>query len=140
MCVLQTIKDSTGVTAGTFCLRLVWTETWADTSYVFALKGEALAKYWLYTEQMLICSGADGPDNIIDDGGDANVLIHKDTRFEEKFAKLAPLADSNSITNPEIMCVFLDITDSIGVDPMQWTTMAAVMMVSARRPLPVSTF
>ena len=61
-------------------------------------------------------------------------------RFEEKFAKLGFLSDSNSITNPELMCVLLHITDSIGVDLMQWTTMAAVMMESARRPLPVSTF
>merc|ERR1712216_237963 len=47
----------------------------AGTSSVFAWKGETLAEYWWCTEQMLTWPGADGPDQIIDDGGDATMLI-----------------------------------------------------------------
>ena len=48
---------------------------------------------------MLAWPGADGPDQIIDDGGDATMLIHKGKEFEEKFAKDASLPDPNSTTS-----------------------------------------
>merc|ERR1711988_1889816 len=98
----------------------------AGTSSVFAWKGETLAEYWWCTEQMLTWPGADGPDQIIDDGGDATMLIHKGKEFEEKFAKDGSLPDPNSTSNPEFKCVLQTIKDSIGVDPKKWTKMAAV--------------
>jgi len=55
----------------------------ANTSAVYAWKGETLAEYWWCTEQMLTWPGADGPDQIVDDGGDATMLIHKGKEFEE---------------------------------------------------------
>jgi len=76
---------------------------------------------------MLTWPGADGPDQIIDDGGDATMLIHKGKEFEEKFAKDGSLPDPNSTTNPEFKCVLQTIKDSIGVDPKKWTKMAAVV-------------
>merc|ERR1711967_130223 len=97
----------------------------AGTSSVFAWKGETLAEYWWCTEQMLTWPGADGPDQIIDDGGDATMLIHKGKEFEEKFAKDGSLPDPDSTTNPEFKCVLQTIKDSIGVDPKKWTRMAA---------------
>merc|ERR1711896_126109 len=99
----------------------------AGTSVVFAWKGETLAEYWWCTEQMLTWPGADGPDQIIDDGGDATMLIHKGKEFEEKFAKDGSLPDPNSTQNPEFKCVLQTIKDSIGVDPKKWTKMAAVV-------------
>merc|ERR1711908_90116 len=99
----------------------------AGTSAVFAWKGETLAEYWWCTEQMGTWPGADGPDQIIDDGGDATMLIHKGKEFEEKFAKDGSLPDPNSTTNPEFKCVLQTIKDSIGVDPKKWTKMAAVV-------------
>merc|ERR1712022_74029 len=99
----------------------------AGTSSVFAWKGETLAEYWWCTEQMLTWPGADGPDQIIDDGGDATMLIHKGKEFEEKFAKDGSLPDPNSTQNPEFKCVLQTIKDSIGVDPKKWTKMAAVV-------------
>ena len=76
---------------------------------------------------MLTWPGADGPDQIIDDGGAATMLIHKGKDFEEKFAKEGCLPDPYSTTNPEFKCVPQTIKDSIGVDPKTWTKMAVVV-------------
>merc|ERR1711988_2007225 len=81
---------------------------------------------WWCTEQMLTWPGADGSDQIIDDGGDATMLIPKGKEFEEKFEKDGSLPDPNSTTNPEFKCVLQTTKDSIGVDPKKWTKMAAV--------------
>jgi adenosylhomocysteinase len=99
----------------------------AETSAVYAWKGETLAEYWWCTEQMLTWPGADGPDQIVDDGGDATMLIHKGKEFEEKFAKDKSLPDPNSTSNPEFKCVLQTIADSIKVDPTKWSRMAKVV-------------
>src|SRR3954447_25686809 len=44
---------------------------------VFAWKGESLEEYWWCTEQALNWPGSDGPNMILDDGGDATLLVHK---------------------------------------------------------------
>merc|ERR1712021_114172 len=67
-----------------------------------------------------------GPDQIIDDGGDATMLIHKGKEFEEKYAKDKSLPDPNSTTNPEFKCVLQLIKDSIPVNPTKWSKMALV--------------
>merc|ERR1740138_356924 len=54
----------------------------AKTASVFAWKGETLEEYWWCTEQMLTWPGKDGPDMIVDDGGDATMLIHEGTKAE----------------------------------------------------------
>merc|ERR1711970_549213 len=99
----------------------------AGTAAVFAWKGETLPEYWWCTEQMLTWPGCDGCDQLIDDGGDATLLMHKGREFEEKFAKDGSLPDPESTTNPEFKCVLQTIKDSIGVDPKKWTKMAAVV-------------
>ena len=53
---------------------------------VFAWKGETLEEYWWCTEQMMtwpVTSGDDGPNMILDDGGDATLLVHKGAEFEK---------------------------------------------------------
>jgi len=99
----------------------------SGTSSVFAWKGETLAEYWWCTEQMLTWPGADGPDQIIDDGGDATMLIHKGKEFEATFAKDGSFPDPASTTNPEFKCVLQTIKDSLSVDPKKWTKMAVVV-------------
>jgi len=99
----------------------------SGTSSVFAWKGETLAEYWWCTEQMLTWPGADGPDQIIDDGGDATMLIHKGKEFEAQFAKDGSFPDPASTTNPEFKCVLQTIKDSLSVDPKKWTKMAVVV-------------
>merc|ERR1712127_867903 len=86
-----------------------------------------LAEYWWCTEQMLTWPGADGPDQIIDDGGGATMLIHKGKEFEEKYAKDKSLPDPDSTTNPEFKCVLQLIKDSIQVDATKWSLMAKVV-------------
>merc|ERR1712130_988853 len=98
----------------------------AGTSAVFAWKGETLAESWWCTEQMLTWEGSDGPDQIVDDGGDATMLIHKGKEFEEKYAKDKSLPDPASTTNAEFKCVLQLLKDSIPVDATKYTRMAAL--------------
>ena len=50
---------------------------------VFAWKGESLEEYWWCTEQALSWPGESGPNMILDDGGDATLLVHKGVEFEK---------------------------------------------------------
>jgi len=97
----------------------------AGTSAVFAWKGETLAEYWWCTEQMLTVPGADGCDQLVDDGGDATLLIHKGKEAEAKFAKDGSLPDPASTTNPEMKCILQTLKDSIPIDATKYTRMAA---------------
>merc|ERR1712225_194408 len=97
----------------------------AGTAAVFAWKGETLPEYWWCTEQMLTWPGCDGCDQLIDDGGDATLLMHKGREFEIKFEKDGSLPDPESTSNPEFKCVLQTIKDSIQVDKAKWTRMAA---------------
>eukprot|EP00439_Symbiodinium_sp_Y106_P070631 s952_g12.t1 len=97
----------------------------AGTSTVFAWKGETLPEYWWCTEQMMTVPGADGCDQLVDDGGDATLLIHKGKEFEEKFAKDGSLPDPSSTTNAEFKCILQLLRDSIQVDKTKYTRMAA---------------
>jgi len=54
---------------------------------IYAWKGESLEEYWWCTMQALTFNGNEGPDLIVDDGGDATLLIHKGYELEEYFAK-----------------------------------------------------
>ncbi|NLE61171.1 MAG: adenosylhomocysteinase, partial [Planctomycetes bacterium] len=54
---------------------------------VFAFKGESLEEYWEFTLKALSWPDADGPTSIVDDGGDATLLIHRGRAFEAEFAK-----------------------------------------------------
>merc|ERR1712217_636680 len=65
----------------------------AGTATVFAWKGETLPEYWWCTEQMMTVPGKDDCDQLVDDGGDATLLIHKGKEYEEKFAKDKSLPD-----------------------------------------------
>merc|ERR1712230_97432 len=97
----------------------------AGTATVFAWKGETLEEYWWCTEQMMTVPGADGCDLLVDDGGDATLLIHKGKELEAKFAKDGSLPDPASTTNPEFKCILQLLKDSIQADPTKWTRMAA---------------
>merc|ERR1712107_457911 len=110
----------------------------AGTATVFAWKGETLPEYWWCTEQMLTVPGADGCDQLVDDGGDATLLMHKGTELEAAFAKDGTLPDPESTTNPEFKCVLQLVKDSISLDATKWTRMAKHCKVSVRRRPQVS--
>merc|ERR1711959_738478 len=97
----------------------------AGTSVVFAWKGETLPEYWWCTEQMLTWPGCDGPDLIVDDGGDATLLMHKGKEFEDKFEQDGTLPDPASTDNAELKCILELLKESIQVDKRKYTKMAA---------------
>ncbi|WP_116202603.1 adenosylhomocysteinase [Amycolatopsis circi] len=86
---------------------------------VFAWKGETLEEYWWCTERMLTWEG-EGPNMILDDGGDATMLVHKGTEYEK--AGVVPTADDE---DPEEWKVFLELLRasiaSAGADSGKWT-------------------
>jgi len=69
--------------------------------------------------------GKDGCDFLVDDGGDATLLIHKGKELEGKFAKDGSLPDPASTENPEFKCVLQTMSDSIQQDKTKYTRMAA---------------
>jgi len=99
----------------------------AGTATVFAWKGETLTEYWWCTEQMMTVPGADGCDQLVDDGGDATLLVHKGKEYEEKFAKDGSLPDPASTENAEMKCILEVLKESIKADKTKFTRMAAIM-------------
>ena len=95
-----------------------------DSAAVFAWKGESLEEYWWCTEQMLTWPGADGCDLIVDDGGDATLLIHEGVKAEAAFAKDGTVPDPASTDNPEFHIVLKIIKRTLTEDPQKWTKMA----------------
>ena len=57
---------------------------------VFAWKGETLEEYWWCIEQTLVWPDGEGPNMILDDGGDATLLVHKGTEFESARRSAGP--------------------------------------------------
>jgi adenosylhomocysteinase len=88
---------------------------------VFAWKGESLEEYWWCTEQALTWPGHDGPTMILDDGGDATLLVHKGVEFEKKGA--VPAATSED--SEEFAIVLSVLAASLATSATKWTTMAA---------------
>ena len=89
---------------------------------VFAWKGETLEDYWWCTDQALRWPDGSGPDQIVDDGGDATLLIHKGAEFEK--AGSIPAFDAEN--EPEEWGVILEtLRRTIGETPDRWTKVAA---------------
>ncbi|MEA2364162.1 MAG: adenosylhomocysteinase [Thermoleophilaceae bacterium] len=84
---------------------------------VFAWKGETLEEYWWCTEQALSWPGEDGPNMILDDGGDATLLVHKGTEYEK--AGAAP--DPDSTDNEELQVILTVLNRTLSEDPQRWT-------------------
>jgi adenosylhomocysteinase len=88
---------------------------------VFAWKGETLEEYWWCTDQMMTWPDGDGPNMILDDGGDATLLVHKGVEYE----KVGAVPDPTSATNAELAIVLGLLQRSLKADPTKWTRMAA---------------
>jgi adenosylhomocysteinase len=84
---------------------------------VFAWKGETLEEYWWCTEQALTWPGDGGPNMILDDGGDATLLVHKGTEFETAGA----VPDPDSAESEEFQVVLRLLQRTLGEDPRKWT-------------------
>jgi adenosylhomocysteinase len=88
---------------------------------VFAWKGETLPEYWWCTEQILAWPDGVGPNMILDDGGDATLLVHKGAQFESLGAVPTPAGDDSE----EYTIVLETLRRSLGEDPQRWTRVAA---------------
>jgi adenosylhomocysteinase len=86
---------------------------------VFAWKGETLEEYWWCTEQMLRWP-AGGPNMILDDGGDATLLVHKGVEFE----KAGAVPDPSTTDNEEFAVILGLLQRSIEEDATRWTNIA----------------
>ena len=101
----------------------------AKTANVFAWKGESLPEYWDCTNKMLTWPGCDGPDILVDDGGDATLLIHEGVKAERAFAKVGTLPDPSSTDNLEFKEVLRIIKEGLEAGLTQkWTKMAAKLI------------
>ncbi|RRT46611.1 hypothetical protein B296_00038499 [Ensete ventricosum] len=94
-----------------------------DSAAVFAWKGETLAEYWWCTERCLEWGPAGGPDLIVDDGGDATLLIHEGVKAEDEYEKTGKLPDPASTDNAEFQIVLGLIRDGLKVDPKKYRRM-----------------
>ncbi|MGI8920433.1 MAG: adenosylhomocysteinase [Solirubrobacteraceae bacterium] len=88
---------------------------------VFAWKGETLEQYWWCTEQALSWPGASGPNMILDDGGDATLLVHKGVEFENAGA----VPDPGSADSEEFRVVLALLGRTLQEDSNRWRSMAA---------------
>ena len=86
----------------------------------YAWKGETLEEYWWCTDQMMTWPDGDGPNMILDDGGDATMLVHKGVEFE----KSGVVPDPTTASNPEFAIVLGLLQRSLKSEPQKWTTMA----------------
>jgi adenosylhomocysteinase len=88
---------------------------------VFAWKGETLEEYWWCTEQALNWPDGAGPNLILDDGGDATLLVHKGVEFERAGA----VPDPAGAESEEFGIVLELLQRSLAADAQRWTRIAA---------------
>ena len=74
---------------------------------VFAWKGETLEEYWWCTEQALTWPGHEGPNMILDDGGDATLLVHKGVEYEK--TGVVPTVEDDDLTVSDEYRIILDV-------------------------------
>jgi adenosylhomocysteinase len=87
---------------------------------VFAWKGETLEEYWDCTERALDFGGGKGPTQIVDDGGDATLLLHKGAEFE----KAGKVPDARTADSEEYEVVLKLLGRTLKQDPKRWTRVA----------------
>ncbi|MBL6635865.1 MAG: adenosylhomocysteinase [Ilumatobacteraceae bacterium] len=88
---------------------------------VFAWKGETLEEYWWCTEKMMTWEGHDGPNMILDDGGDATMLLHKGVEYEAA----GQVPDPTEASNPELAVILGLLQRTLKTDPTKWTRMSS---------------
>jgi adenosylhomocysteinase len=90
---------------------------------VFAWKGETLEEYWWCTEQALNWPDDEGPNMILDDGGDATLLVHLGVEYE----KAGEVPDPGTADSDEHRVILELLTRSVAEEPQRFTAMAAVI-------------
>jgi len=88
---------------------------------VFAVKGESLKEYWEYTDRILDWGKGKGPNMILDDGGDATLMLHLGVEAEKGSSPLAAAADASEDERELVAC----LAKSIASDPHKWSRLCA---------------
>ena len=91
---------------------------------VFAWKGETLEEYWWCTARALRFPDGGGPNMILDDGGDATMLVHKGAEFERAGAVPGP----ESAENEEFRLILALLARSLEADPQRFSNLAAAVL------------
>ncbi len=86
---------------------------------VFAWKGESLEEYWWCTLQALSFS-ENGPTSIVDDGGDATLLLHMGHEAENEFARNGSLPNPDAADNEELAIILELLREELKSDPQKW--------------------
>ena len=92
---------------------------------VFAWKGETLEEYWWCTDQILKFAHGKGPQLIVDDGGDATLLVHMGKEAEDAYAADGTLPDPDSTENEEEKVILNLIRTRLAEDRQYWNRIAA---------------
>jgi len=87
---------------------------------VFAWKGETLEEYWECAELALTWPGEDGPNMILDDGGDATLFVHKGAEYEKAGGVPSPSSDDSE----ELVIILDRLRNSLADHPGKWTAAA----------------
>ena len=90
---------------------------------VYAWNGETLEEYWWATDQMMTWPDGDGPNMILDDGGDATMLLHKGVEYEKK----GEVPDPTTASNPELAIVLGLLQRGLKTSPSRWTKMSKLI-------------
>jgi len=90
---------------------------------VYAWKGETIEEYWWCTEQAITWPDGKGPNMILDDGGDATLLLHKGVEFE----KAGSVPEPTATDNEEWTAVLGLLKRNFAADNRKWTTMASAI-------------
>src|SRR5690625_2269132 len=100
---------------------------------VFAWKGETLEEYWDLAEQIFLWEGA-GPNMILDDGGDATLLVHQGLAAEKAGAVAPDTQPGDKNHSEEANIVRALLRRSLTQDPQRWTNIAPGFRASRKRP------
>ena len=87
---------------------------------VYAWKGESLEEYWWCTDQALDWGNGEGPNMILDDGGDATLFVHKGVEFE----KAGAVPDPSTADTEELAVILSRLAEGISKHPGRWTQIA----------------
>jgi len=105
------------------------------SSAVFAWKGMSLVEYWDCTLQALTWyneAGEEdpecGPNLIVDDGGDATLLIHEGVQWEASYEENGKLPNPADTEDPEMKCVYAVLASELQRNPKKWRTIAKNMV------------
>ncbi len=90
---------------------------------VFAWKGETLEEYWWCTEQALTWPDGQGPNMLLDDGGDATLLVHKGVEYEAA----GQVPDPSTADNDEFRIILETLQRVFSEDPQRWTRAGAAI-------------